>query len=325
MRTGGFGLRTGPTASALTHGFRQARLHDGRRAGVGGFARERWAECSLEPIERYLGSVVGKRGGERPADHRVSARCSCAVDGQTGADPGEARARPGPTSRSSVLGVLDRGPQGRSSAREREGRLLVSRYNRVAPPSASTATSRWARARNVHAHDPAEAPDLRGGSGSRRRWSTSRNLPQGLVLVTGPTGFGEVDVARRDHRLQFNRTRHCHIITIEDPVEYVHNHKTSAVSQRRGSATTRTRSPRGRCGPRSARGPRRHPRGREMRRSRGPCSSRLSIAETGHLVFANSAHETTHRKSLDRHLRHVSRPSVRNQIRVQLAGVPRGA
>lgn len=55
--------------------------------------------------------------------------------------------------------------------------------------------------------------------------------PRGLVLVTGPTGSGKsTTLASIVDRI--NETRACHILTIEDPVEYVHNHKMSAVSQR---------------------------------------------------------------------------------------------
>lgn len=55
--------------------------------------------------------------------------------------------------------------------------------------------------------------------------------PRGLVLVTGPTGSGKSTTlaAMIDH---INRQRNCHIITIEDPVEYVHNHKQSMITQR---------------------------------------------------------------------------------------------
>jgi len=56
-------------------------------------------------------------------------------------------------------------------------------------------------------------------------------LPRGFVLVTGPTGSGKsTTLASIIDRI--NSTRACHILTIEDPVEYVHNHKMSAVSQR---------------------------------------------------------------------------------------------
>jgi twitching motility protein PilT len=57
------------------------------------------------------------------------------------------------------------------------------------------------------------------------------HLPRGLVLVTGPTGSGKsttlaslLDVA--------NKTRSAHIMTIEDPIEYLHTHKRSVVNQR---------------------------------------------------------------------------------------------
>jgi twitching motility protein PilT len=55
--------------------------------------------------------------------------------------------------------------------------------------------------------------------------------PRGFVLVTGPTGSGKsTTLASIIDRI--NETRPVHILTIEDPVEYVHNHKMAAVSQR---------------------------------------------------------------------------------------------
>ena len=55
--------------------------------------------------------------------------------------------------------------------------------------------------------------------------------PRGFVLVTGPTGSGKsTTLASIIDRI--NEVRACHILTIEDPVEYVHTHKNSAVSQR---------------------------------------------------------------------------------------------
>ena len=55
--------------------------------------------------------------------------------------------------------------------------------------------------------------------------------PRGFVLVTGPTGSGKSTTLAAIVNT-INETRACHILTIEDPVEYVHNHKVAAVSQR---------------------------------------------------------------------------------------------
>jgi len=56
-------------------------------------------------------------------------------------------------------------------------------------------------------------------------------VKQGLVLVTGPTGHGKTTTLASIIDL-INDTRACHIITIEDPIEYVHYHKRSIVDQR---------------------------------------------------------------------------------------------
>ena len=54
---------------------------------------------------------------------------------------------------------------------------------------------------------------------------------QGLVLVTGPTGHGKTTTLASLVNV-INDTRECHIITIEDPIEFVHHHKKSIVDQR---------------------------------------------------------------------------------------------
>jgi twitching motility protein PilT len=56
-------------------------------------------------------------------------------------------------------------------------------------------------------------------------------LPRGFVLFTGPTGSGK-STSLASIIDKINSTRACHILTIEDPVEYVHFHKLAAVSQR---------------------------------------------------------------------------------------------
>lgn len=69
-----------------------------------------------------------------------------------------------------------------------------------------------------------------------RTWAS---IPRGLVLVTGPTGSGKSTslAAIIDHA---NRTRKGHIITIEDPIEFVHAHKMSVVNQREVGTDTKS-------------------------------------------------------------------------------------
>ena len=64
-------------------------------------------------------------------------------------------------------------------------------------------------------------------------------FPKGLVLVTGPTGSGKSTTLASmiDY---INTNRKCHIVTIEDPIEYIHTHKSSMVNQREIGADSKT-------------------------------------------------------------------------------------
>jgi twitching motility protein PilT len=62
-------------------------------------------------------------------------------------------------------------------------------------------------------------------------------IPKGLVLVTGPTGSGK-STTLASMIDWINSHEQCHIITIEDPIEYIHSHKMSIVNQREVGADT---------------------------------------------------------------------------------------
>ena len=120
------------------------------------------------------------------------------------------------------------------------------------------------------------------------------NLPQGLLLVTGPTGSGKSTT--QASVIDFiNQHRECHILTIEDPIEYVHHHKRSAVNQREVGYDTDSFA-------RALRSAlREDPDVILVGEMRDPETIQfaLTIAETGHLVFA-TLHTNDASTALDR-------------------------
>jgi twitching motility protein PilT len=136
---------------------------------------------------------------------------------------------------------------------------------------------------------------------------------QGLILVTGPTGSGKStsQAAMVDH---LNKTRPYHIITFEDPIEYVHKHKMAIVDQRQVGEDT----------PSFAEGLRSVFREDpdvvligEMR-DLDTISNALTIAETGHLVLA-TLHTNDAPQAINRIVDSFM-GAQQQQIRVQLAG-----
>ncbi len=138
-------------------------------------------------------------------------------------------------------------------------------------------------------------------------------LPQGLVLVTGPTGSGK-STTLASMIDAINERRACHIITIEDPIEYVHHHRNSAVNQREIGTDTQSFA-------RALRSVLREDPDvllvGEMRDTE-TIQAALTVAETGHLVFA-TLHTNDAAQTIDR-IVDVFDAEKQSQIRVQLAG-----
>jgi twitching motility protein PilT len=142
-------------------------------------------------------------------------------------------------------------------------------------------------------------------------------LPRGFVLITGPTGSGKsttlaslVDLA--------NRQRRDHIMTVEDPIEFLHRHKSCLVNQREVGEDTW-----------SFQNALKHVLRQDPdiilvgeMRDLETISVALTAAETGHLVFA-TLHTQDAAQTIDRVI-DVFPPHQQQQIRVQLAGALQG-
>jgi twitching motility protein PilT len=137
-------------------------------------------------------------------------------------------------------------------------------------------------------------------------------LPRGIVLVTGPTGSGKTTTLAAVID-EINRTRDDHILTIEDPIEVLHQHKRCIVNQRElGTDATSFAA-----ALKSAL--RQDPDVilvGEMR-DLDTIATALTAAETGHLVYA-TLHTQDAPQTIDRII-DVFPPEQQNQIRVQLS------
>ncbi len=138
------------------------------------------------------------------------------------------------------------------------------------------------------------------------------SYPRGLVLVTGPTGSGKSTSLAAVIDL-INQRRADHILTIEDPIEFVHRHKRSVINQREVGSDTK-----------SFANALRHAMRQDPDvilvgelRDLETISTALTAAETGHLVFA-TLHTQDAAQTVDRII-DVFPAHQQQQIRVQLA------
>lgn len=141
--------------------------------------------------------------------------------------------------------------------------------------------------------------------------------PRGLILVTGPTGSGKSTTLASLINI-INETKSHHIITIEDPIEFIHNHKKSLINQREVGSDTKSFANALKYVLRQDPdvilvG--------EMR-DLETISAALTAAETGHLVFA-TLHTQDAPQTIDRII-DVFPPHQQQQVRIQLAGTLQG-
>ncbi|MBI2251188.1 MAG: type IV pilus twitching motility protein PilT [Armatimonadetes bacterium] len=136
--------------------------------------------------------------------------------------------------------------------------------------------------------------------------------PRGLILVTGPTGSGKSTTlaAMIDH---INENRHCHIVTVEDPIEFIHKDKNSLLSQREIGSDTYSFS-----------NALKHVLRQDPdvvligeMRDLETTAIAITAAETGHLVLA-TLHTNSAATTVDRVI-DIFPPHQQQQIRMQLS------
>jgi len=140
----------------------------------------------------------------------------------------------------------------------------------------------------------------------------------GMVLVTGATGSGKsTTLAALIDKI--NRERQCHILTIEDPIEFIHSHKKAMVNQREVGSDTKGFSNALKYALRQ------DPDVVLIGEMRDPetMAAAITMAETGHLVFA-TLHSNSAAESINRMIDvfpHEQQPQIRTQLASVLEGI----
>ncbi len=163
---------------------------------------------------------------------------------------------------------------------------------------------------------PVDPPSL-DGLGMPKIIKTLCLKPRGLVLVTGPTGSGKSTTLSAMIR-EINVTRRRHIVTVEDPIEFLHRNEKSIVLQREVGSDTK-----------SFASALRHVLRQDPdviligeMRDLETIAAAITAAETGHLVLA-TLHTTSAAQTVDR-IVDVFPPHQQEQVRVQLSTVLEG-
>jgi len=143
------------------------------------------------------------------------------------------------------------------------------------------------------------------------------NLPQGFILITGPTGHGKSTTIAAMIQ-QINETRPVHVITIEDPIEYIYPHQKALIDQREMHLDTYSWEV-------ALRSVLREDPDVVMigeMRDYETIASAITVAETGHLVFA-TLHTNSASQTVDRII--DAFPEMQQQqVRVQLSAILEG-
>ena len=209
-----------------------------------------------------------------------------------------------------VFGILPGLAAGALRGREGARHLALDQRGRPVPCQRLPAAGH--RGRRPAAHPPRDAR-VRRPWASRTSVRAFTDLRRGLVLVTGPTGSGKSTTLASLIDI-INRTKPLHIVTVEDPIEFLHNHKRSIINQREVGEDTNSFSEALR---------------RVLRqdpdvilvgemRDLETISMALTAAETGHLVFG-TLHTQDAPQTIDRII-DVFPTNQQEQIRTMLAG-----